>query len=114
MPNLGEHQEACSSQGIDTRICTVVNRWMDQPSTDYPGCSHRQFRHGDADCIDLAGNVIAELSRKCEPDVVGILAAEVYCACQIHRQLDRANEACGCKALYEEYLSAQREIPANG
>lgn len=104
MSGRTKHTLICKQKGIDEDICDVVNRWMDEPSHQYPGCSHRQFRHSEEDCREVAKQVFTHLYLYEEYGLDAALEAtvQVYAACQIHREVDRENESCGCKALYEQ------------
>ena len=91
MPIRRTHNRHCEDAGIDKIICDVVNEWMDEPIKNHPGCKHRNYRHGSKDCRDISkrGISFTEIQQYHE-------------ACQIHRDLDRKYNGCGCAPLYDD------------
>lgn len=91
MPNRNTHNRHCEDAGIDKIICDVVNEWMDEPIKIHPGCGHRNYRHGSKDCRDISkrGRNFTEIQQYNK-------------ACQIHRDLDRKSNGCGCTPLYDD------------
>jgi len=91
LPNRITHNRHCKDSGIDKKICDVVNEWMDEPIKDYPGCRHRNYRHSSKDCRDISkrGRNSTEIH-------------QYFNACQIHRDLDRKYNGCGCSPLYDK------------
>jgi hypothetical protein len=88
MPNRQEHNKRCESKGISPKVCDKTNAWMDDPSKDGGGCTHREKRHSSVDCLRWA------LSNPKE-------AKERYSACQIHRDVDRETDSCHSESLQE-------------
>jgi len=61
---------------------------MDEPAKAGGGCSHREKRHGSADCFKWA---LANPQK----------FTERYRACQAHREADKKTDRCGSKSLQE-------------
>lgn len=96
MANSIEHNKVCKEQGYDANICASVNRWMDEPSSLFPGCQHRNFRHSKNDCDFLANNIFLKTK-----DIDK--AEKIRKICMLHRIVDRKSDGCGCKPLFEDY-----------
>jgi hypothetical protein len=97
MPNNREHNKICEQQRYDRNLCKRINKWMDKPASEFPGCQHRNFRHSKDDC-DFVGREILDKSGNINK------AREAKQICMLHRVVDRrADKGCGCKPLFEDY-----------
>ncbi|RLE54448.1 MAG: hypothetical protein DRJ40_10810 [Thermoprotei archaeon] len=54
MPIGREHVRKCIELGIKREICKEVNKWIDEPVKQKPGCNHRKHRHDLEACIEIA------------------------------------------------------------
>ena len=95
MPNNAEHNRICEARGFDSNRCKEINKWMDAPSSEYPGCPHRNFRHSKKDCDFVAKEILATTNNV----DISIEAEQI---CMLHRKIDRESDGCGCKPLFEE------------
>jgi hypothetical protein len=100
MPNNTEHNKDCEKKGIASEVCKIVNAWMDDPSSQMPGCSHRNFRHGSRDCNEIT-RIVYDYYAQEDPVLAIAKSKEARKACTLHRELDKQNELCGCRALFE-------------
>jgi len=96
MPNNREHNKICENQGYDKKLCEQINKWMDEPAAEFPGCQHRNFRHGKNDCDSIYEDVFKKTN-----DVNKAEQAKEICL--LHRIIDKKlDKGCGCKPLFED------------
>jgi hypothetical protein len=96
MPDRPEHNRICVEQGFEEKLCEAINKWMDEPATEFPGCQHRNFRHSKNDC-DLAASQVLLATNDLGK------ARDAALICMLHRLADRkADKGCGCKPLFED------------
>jgi len=77
---------------------------MDEPARWQPGCAHRTERHSSDDCLDIAIEIYNEaLGETGDRELAFSKALQALSACELHRELDRVYERCGCKSLYGEF-----------
>jgi hypothetical protein len=87
MANGAEHDARCNVLVNDLEICKMVNRYMDIPSQEDPGCKHREKRHSLPSVIAFG---IIQGIKEISIDK-GIIATQ---AGLIHRKVDQESEPC--------------------